>query len=550
MTRLIRLAIPLWAAALALLICAPLLGSGYVLSYDMVWVPHLALGRADVWGLGSALPRAVPSDAFAGLLGAILPAYLVQKVVLLGALFLTGLGMGRLLGDAPLVARLSALTLYVWNPFVAERLVLGQWPVLIAYAGVPWLIDAVRNDDEWLRPGGILALAATALTPATGLMGVLVALACKGREKGFQILVAAAAVNAPWIVSGILHSSIAKSDGSAIGLFDVQSEGPLGRIGAALSLGGIWNADVVPTSRGLALTTAFVVVLWAVMLVGVVTLWGKDRVLLFRLGFLGAVGVALALSGWLLPGTMADLVSNVPAAGILRDGTRYLLLLAPLEAVAFGFGAQRLIDLSRTVQARQFVAVLAVVLPLIALPDLAGGVGGALKATHYPASWERARSAIEASSVPGDILVLPFSSYRRPSWNHDTPVLDPAGRFFPRETVVNDVLLVSGKAIAGEDPRAIRVATILKGPKPAKALAREGIGIVVYESAVGRIAPSRFDGMTRIQQGDGLEVYTIPKAMPRTSDDTDRFAMIAAWTIAFLALWSGATRAVLARLKR
>lgn len=550
MTRLIRLAIPLWAAALALLICAPLLGSGYVLSYDMVWVPHLALGRADVWGLGSALPRAVPSDAFAGLLGAILPAYLVQKVVLLGALFLAGLGMGRLLGDAPLVARLSALTLYVWNPFVAERLVLGQWPVLIAYAGVPWLIDAVRNDDEWLRPGGILALAATALTPATGLMGVLVALACKGREKGFQILVAAAAVNAPWIVSGILHSSIAKSDGSAIGLFDVQSEGPLGRIGAALSLGGIWNADVVPTSRGLALTTAFVVVLWAVMLVGVVTLWGKDRVLLFRLGFLGAVGVALALSGWLLPGTMADLVSNVPAAGILRDGTRYLLLLAPLEAVAFGFGAQRLIDLSRTVQARQFVAVLAVVLPLIALPDLAGGVGGALKATHYPASWERARSAIEASSVPGDILVLPFSSYRRPSWNHDTPVLDPAGRFFPRETVVNDVLLVSGKAIAGEDPRAIRVATILKGPKPAKALAREGIGIVVYESAVGRIAPSRFDGMTRIQQGDGLEVYTIPKAMPRTSDDTDRFAMIAAWTIAFLALWSGATRAVLARLKR
>ena len=38
------------------------LGPGYVLSYDMVWVPDLARD-ADVWGVGTALPRAVPSDA-------------------------------------------------------------------------------------------------------------------------------------------------------------------------------------------------------------------------------------------------------------------------------------------------------------------------------------------------------------------------------------------------------------------------------------------------------------------------------------------------------
>ena len=51
-----------WSLVLATLMLGPALAPGYVLSYDMVWVPDLAL-RPDFWGLGSGLPRAVPSDA-------------------------------------------------------------------------------------------------------------------------------------------------------------------------------------------------------------------------------------------------------------------------------------------------------------------------------------------------------------------------------------------------------------------------------------------------------------------------------------------------------
>ncbi len=73
-----RAAVPAWSALLALVICLPLLGRGYVLSYDMVWVPHLDLDRPEIWGLGTGLPRAVPSDAIAALLGAVIPAAIVQ----------------------------------------------------------------------------------------------------------------------------------------------------------------------------------------------------------------------------------------------------------------------------------------------------------------------------------------------------------------------------------------------------------------------------------------------------------------------------------------
>ena len=49
----------------------------------MVWVPDLAL-RASCLGLGTALPRAVPSDAVVAVLDEVVPAMLLQKAVLSG----------------------------------------------------------------------------------------------------------------------------------------------------------------------------------------------------------------------------------------------------------------------------------------------------------------------------------------------------------------------------------------------------------------------------------------------------------------------------------
>jgi len=31
---------------------------------------------------------------------------------------------------------------YGWNPYVAERLIIGQWALLIGYAGLPWVLRA------------------------------------------------------------------------------------------------------------------------------------------------------------------------------------------------------------------------------------------------------------------------------------------------------------------------------------------------------------------------------------------------------------------------
>src|SRR6476620_11019194 len=140
-----------WSAGLALLMLGPALGRGYVLSYDMVWVPDLSL-RSSFLGLGSGLPRAVPSDAVVAVLDEIVPGMLLQKLVLLGALAGGGLGILRLAPRDSLTGQLVAVSVYQWNPFVAERLVLGHWPLLVGYAVLPWLVLAAW---EW-RTTGVL----------------------------------------------------------------------------------------------------------------------------------------------------------------------------------------------------------------------------------------------------------------------------------------------------------------------------------------------------------------------------------------------------------
>ena len=47
-----------------------------------------------------------------------------------------GIGVVRLIPASQPVARLAAVSWFVWNPYVAERLLIGQWVVLVGYAAL------------------------------------------------------------------------------------------------------------------------------------------------------------------------------------------------------------------------------------------------------------------------------------------------------------------------------------------------------------------------------------------------------------------------------
>lgn len=531
-----------WSVLLALVVALPWRGPGFLLSYDMVWIPSWTLDRHDLWGIGTAVPRAVPSDGVVAVLSQVVDPVALQRVLLIGAIALGGVGAARLVDHLGLGVRLVAATYALWNPFVAERLVLGQWPVVIALACLPWIVVAVRDPRNLRGVVLTLALAGTALSVATGLMGLVVALVAGWRSGVLRIVVLGLALNAPWIVATFARLAPVDSDPGGVRAFAAQAEGPLGHVGALASLGGVWNTEVVPTSRTTSVTAVLVVVLLLVVATGVVRWARGDRRLLGPLATLAVIGHALAAWGWLAPGMLEDLVAWQGSAGVLRDGTRYLALAVPFHAVALAHGAGFLGGrVAALVSDRRWatVGVAAVLaLPLAALPDLANGVGGRLTPVEYPADWAATATLVSASDVKGDVVSLPFQPYRAPSWNGDRTVIDPAARFFDRETVVNDALTVSGTTLAGEDSRAGDVAAVLADPAAAPAgLAALGIGLVVVDVEAQGDAPlpAALTGARELGPAESdLRVLAIDGARTVTPTEEAEIAVTAAWVVAAL----------------
>jgi hypothetical protein len=492
----------LWAVVLALLVLWPVLGSGYVLSYDMVWVPDLAL-RPDALGLGTGLPRAVPSDAVVAVLDQLVPGMLLQKVVLVGALVGAGCGAVRLVPGLSLTGRLVAVTTVVWNPFVVERLVLGHWPVLLGYAVLPWLVAEARR----VRAGGRVTGAVCwlvllgSLSASAGLVTAVVLLVLAG-TRGLRttaaLLAVVAGANAPWLVTGALHAAGATSDPAGAGLFALHGEGRVPGPLAALTLGGVWNADVVPPSRQGAVAWLTLLLVLGLAAAGW-SRWrrGAPRRERWGLPLCWALGWGVAALTWAAPGAVGALAAHVPGGGLLRDGARTLGLCAPLLVTLVAHGADRVVSALRDRLPAPAVSAAAgalVLAPLALMPDAAGGAGGRLEPVSYPASYTQVRGAVGAAigDGGGDALVLPFTSYRAPRWNGGRPVLDPMGRFLDVDHLASDQLLVSGTTVEGEDPRGdvVRRALAADGPQArSAALAAAGVAVVVVEEDTGQQLP-------------------------------------------------------------
>ena len=239
---------------LALVVLGPvLLHRGFALRGDMVLVPHQPW--KDAWlALDGSAPRFVPGDAVLWLLTSVVPGDLVQKALLLGALVLAGVGAGRLAADHGTAGRAAAIVLFVWNPWVFERLSIGQWGSVVGYAALPYVVLAavrLRDDVRAGWPVLTLWLAFTALwSPASALVGALTAfcVVVVGRRARpvLATLGLAVLVNLPWLVPSLVSGDRIESPGAQFEAFAARAESAAGLVASVASLGGIWKSSVVP----------------------------------------------------------------------------------------------------------------------------------------------------------------------------------------------------------------------------------------------------------------------------------------------------------------
>ena len=578
---------------LALLALGPLLGRGYVLTYDMVFVPRLELTRG-LLGLDTAVARAVPADLLVALASRLVPADLVQKLVLAGVFAGAAAGAARLVPSRSLAARAAAAVLYAWNPFIYERLLMGHWGLLVSYAALPWAARAaldLRAGRQRAVPHLILSLAvAAAGSPSGGLLAALVALGVAAappsgavdsagyrvgesatlplrgaahRKVGFRPARGAAlvggvalVVNAPWLVPSLLRPGGVPVRPEGVEAFAARPDGPLGTVGSLVGLGGIWNALAVPPGVGSWAWLAGLAVVLAVAVAGW-PLLGRRWPVGAAVGLLVAAGVGLVVAAApALPGLrwLAELVvTQVPGGGLIRDSQKLVAPLALAEAVCFGLGVERVLPALPPRWVRPAAAGL-VAAPVLLLPALAWGAAGRLAAVDYPPAFAEARAAMAADPVPGAVLVLPWHLYQPYPWNGDRVVLDPAQRWFTRRAVGNDDLELVGLTVPGEDPYGTRLGPLVRGSAPlAPALPGAGIRYVLVRKAGDwRAWPGRLDGLDPVLDRPDLALFRVPATPAEVRFPTPPVAPVVLADLAALALviWACAGRALPFRPRR
>src|SRR6516165_6872974 len=522
-----RAAPALAGLALGLLALGPGLRRGFMLSYDMVVVPRQPFTPA-LAGLAGGPPRAVPSDAVVAVASRVLPADLVQKLLLLSIFTLACSGAAALLAREPWFARLTAGVFYAWNPFVAERLIIGQWALLLGYAGLPWALRAATTGTvaSWrgagrlgvaLLPaivGGFAAMTVTALVvlPAAVLArppGAPDTAAARATSPGIAVRRPGERVRAGLAAFGVLTvgslawliPSLARAvyaDPAGITAFAARADTSFGTLGSLVMLGGMWNAQAVPAGYG-----GWWSVLWLALVLAAAAgyvAFGFRRHRWPGLGAAAVAGLVIASLGATAPGR--DLLRSLgtfwPGFAVLRDGQQFIAPLALAEALgagllaswaarprtsvavseggdhATGEASPAIAEAGRatgaaghtTYRAGLAIAVLLALAPVLLLPGLAWGAAGRLRPVWYPSSWLNAARLIDDSRATGKVLLLPWTAYRRPAWNGGRALLDPWPRLLSRPVIWNDGPRVGDIQMVADDPAARRLNGVIAAPGP------------------------------------------------------------------------------------
>lgn len=533
------------ALALALLIGAPMIGQGTVIAYDMAWVPRPAW-TPFVLGVGIPAPRAVPSDAVAVLLGRLVGAGPAQVLVVVGLLTGAGAGAARLLGAAVRVgtwARVASAVVAIWNPFVAERLAIGHWTVLVAYAVTPWAVRAAIacrvSEGAVSGTGGSRARLATvlayvALASVGGanalivvvptVLGVLLVARPRSLRAPFAVAVVGVGASAAWSMPAL--GAGVGGDPSGPEVFAARADSAYGLVGALLTGGGFWNGASHLAARGSPLAVGLLTALTVVAVVaGMPRLWRSPARPLVVVSLVAFV-VVLASGTPGVRGVWTWLVESLPGGGILRDSHKLLAPWMDAVALAVGVAVDRLGRWRRVVAWHPVPAVVASLAAVALQPMFAWGLDGRLVSVRVPGDY-LATTATLSGQPEGLVGLLPWSQYRRYPWNGDRVALTVAPRLVDQQVLANDSLPTRAGEIAGEDPRAAAVTrAIAGGADPVAALRAQGVRFVLVETdsaaeaanavpgggaptPAGPALPAGLDGARLLASGPSAAAYDL-----------------------------------------
>ncbi|HEX7963490.1 MAG TPA: hypothetical protein VF466_02765 [Candidatus Saccharimonadales bacterium] len=489
-------------ALLAAVVLLPFAAPGYIFTLDAAPVPHIPA------------PHAGGSDylwqELLHILNSAVPSQVIEKLLFVAIILGSAIGMHRLmdflqrrtghdttLGWGP--ARYFAGLLYAVNPFTYDRFMAGQYGVLLGYALLPFVLEAllafaVHPDRRgMLRVALGIVLVSIVSLPTTGLAVLagaltLAAAAWQQRRKarllrqyvryGLGAAGIFAVLSSYWLLpallgKGALAQQVHTFTPAHTAAFATVGSGFVGKLAHVAQLQGFWvephGLFTLPQEQLPGWGTVRLLV-WALAVVGAVVLYRSSRQL-------GATFLLIGLSGWLLAAGLA--------AGLLthfgyREPQKFAALVALSMAVFAGFGVAQIVALGRARSegwANAAVAAALVVL-LLFTPTMYWGFGGQLRPRKYPDGWFAANAFLAQQGGSYQAVFLPWHEYMSFAFTADRIIANPAARFFGQPvTISNDPELGAIKPPA--DAAATRIGALVAGGQHTPLLAAQLAGFNV-----------------------------------------------------------------------
>ena len=421
----------------------------------------------------------------------------------------------------------------VVNPFVFQRLFVGQLAVLFGYALLPLVTRSLilsvdrRGVAHWAGAGWIAfvgALDVHFIWIALVLLLAVVAWRHNLRTLlwGVLTLMIVAVLDAYLFVPYLLQKATVAVGSPDLAAFRTAGSSHYGLFVNVAGLYGFWRSGPILPK---AYVPAWPILLAAILLVAGRGVWSalhnpKLRDTAGVLLIAGILAYFLALGSQGPTGFVFDFMyRHLPGFAVMREPEKFSALLALAYAVFFALGIQALVaDIkSRRVQLAAGALALAAIVGYT--PNIFWGLGGQIKPSRYPADYAVADKVM--GTGPGRILSLPLNEYETFSYTGNRDIANPAPVVFSRRVIVGGIVDAGPLTTNSLSPENAYLQQVMAlGPSVSdvgQLVAQLGVRyVVMFDTADWRSYSwiSRQLDLKLVYSGPDVQVYRNASALP------------------------------------
>ena len=389
--------------------------------------------------------------------------------------------------------KLLTTIIFLFNPFIYTKIMIGQLGIIVAYLLLPLLIYQIKKRN--LLKLAIITTIIGALTPHFLIISLIICLIGLYKKikikQALKFLLIVFLLNLFWIQGLLAGGMLEEINPNHEDFFKPTLSQNVPAVAKIIGMWGFWREAAHETTYNI-----LPLPLWYLSIAILITLLitsyhykkeedSKFFYILFWIGLILGTGAAHPLTTNLFN----YLFNNLPFFNGFRDSHKFTALIA----LAYAFLIPKL-----TKNNLQRILVIALILittlPLITIP---------VTNTDYPESYEELNTYLNQQEINGHIIYLPWQQYLSYNWTKDTASDGRIG--VPINEITNHPVIEGPDEYGGNSGIRLEISNCLNDKECLKDL---GIQYIIKDNCA--LYPDKYEWLTNPEyENNCIELYKI-----------------------------------------